>query len=90
MLKVSIIEQRAREVSESRSYLQEQEYREQLNKVNQAFDAIKRILPDNIREQLSKLFDEYLIANDKMHIVIEREAYKQGLVDGIEINKLLT
>jgi len=47
-------------------------------------------MPDNIREQLSKLFDEYVIANDKMHIVIEREAYKQGLVDGIEINKLLT
>ena len=89
MLKSSIIEQRAKEVSDSRLYLQSREYKEQLSIANQTFDSIKGVIPENIINLFSKLFNEYITANDKMHIVIEREAYKQGLVDGIEINKLL-
>ncbi|MBZ4669397.1 MAG: hypothetical protein JG775_2550 [Defluviitaleaceae bacterium] len=90
MLKSTIIDQRIKEVSESRSYLKDQGYREQFNKVDQAYDAIKCMIPNTIKEQFLKLFDEYVIANDKMHIIIEREVYKQGFIDGIEIKKLLT
>lgn len=89
MLRSSIIEQRAKEVSDSRQYLQNRECRAQLNIANQAFDSIKSLIPENIMDLFSKSFDEYITANDKMHIVIEREAYKQGLIDGMEINKLL-
>ena len=89
MLKDSLIEQRAKEVSESRSFIKDQEYIVQFNKVAETSEAIKRIIPENITNQFNCLFDDYIVENDKMHLVIEREAYKQGIIDGIEINKLL-
>jgi hypothetical protein len=54
MLKSSIIEQRAKEASNPRQYLQSRECKEQLNIANQAFDSIKSIIPENLYDILSK------------------------------------
>lgn len=51
---------------------------------------LKKYIPEEKEMEFDGIFFEYDLAIESMMLVFAQEAYKQGLVDGIELSNILT
>lgn len=87
MLKESLINQRVEEFTQE-SYT-DHETKKLFKESKELFEKLKRLIPESNLKQYTRVLDDYEYINDKMSVIREREAYKQGLVDGFEIYSLV-
>lgn len=89
MLKESVVQSRTREIVESSSVLQYEEYHAASELSNKALTSIEKLIPRKHNKEYKDLVYKYEDALDKTIHVYEMEAYKQGIVDGFEIQSIL-
>jgi len=89
MLKETFIQSRTRELFESSGGMHYEEYQINSDLAYSALDAIEELIPLEHIDKFKKLVDDYESANCKIINVFERDAYKQGLIDGFEIYSLV-
>ncbi len=88
LLKKSFVEERTEEISEGDN-LKSKDYDSLFRTAHGAFDAIRELIPKNVKKEFDVLSDDFYYHMDKLHFYIEMQVYKQGLTDGFELAKIL-
>lgn len=88
-LEDSIIKERANEISEIANKLGGEAFNKYAARAEKYLLAIENLIPEDKKKLYSRFEDGYLGAECKASIITERVTYTQGLIDGVELARIL-
>lgn len=88
-LEDSLIRQRASEISEIAHQLAGQRYSKNIARADRLYDAIERLIPEDKNQKFGRMMDEFIGTHCKAGVEMERVTYTQGLIDGLELARII-